>query len=235
MVQNIKDFAYLGCLDRSYGRLTDLDGETKALLAFLQASVTGQPLVGASWFCYEDEDLDFSNHENHLLWCVPEVEPIVRQNVPVKADQLTNTIAARAHLPGDWCEKLMRSTERFVLSQCRYKQVDQALDLVIAFEILTGGGKGDNAPASWKVSVRSAQLIGGSLVWRRQIRDRLSDLYKIRNAGSHGSSLRSSEAKEQDCTIRECSAIYQSLVDTLLSLGAGPDWSILELEPRTRE
>ena len=235
MTKMVEGFPYLGRPDKSFSLLTDLDGKTKALLAFLQASVTRQPLVGASWFCYEDEDLDFNSHENHLSWCVPEVEPIVRRNVPVKADHLAGTAAALARLPEDWRDKLVRSTERFVLSQCRYQPVDRALDLAIAFEILTTGGKGDNAPPNWKVSVRSAQLIGGPLARRQHIRDLLGALYKIRNTGSHGGSLKASEATEQDAVLGECGTIYQSLVDDVLAIGTGPVWSDLELEPRTRE
>jgi hypothetical protein len=81
MTRTVNNFPYLGRPDLSFKELDRLDGDTKDLLAFLQASVTGNPLVGASWFSYEDDELDFNSHENHLSWCVPEVEPIVRTEI----------------------------------------------------------------------------------------------------------------------------------------------------------
>ena len=235
MTQTVAAFPYLGRPDLSFQELHRLDEETKDLLAFLQASVTGNPLVGASWFSYEDQELDFNSHENHLSWCVPEVEPIVREHALVKVDGLSETTVAFFKLPQDYREKVIRSADRFVLSQCRHQRIDRILDLAIAFEIMTGGGKGDNAPPGWKVSVRSAQLIGGALAYRQKVRDALSSLYRFRNAGSHGGSPKAAEVAEQDAVFNECSSIYRVLVDSVLALGTTPDWPSIELEPRTRK
>lgn len=234
MTRTVKNFPYLGRPDLSFKELDRLDGDAKALLAFLQASVTANSLVGASWFSYEDDDLDFNSHENRLSWCVPEVEPIVREHVPVNAERLAAASAALARLSDDCRGKLRGSADRYVLSQCRHQRIDRILDLAVAFEIMTGG-KGDNAPPGWKVPVRSAQLIGGALDSRRKIREALNSLYKLRNVGSHGGSLKAAEAVEQDVILAECSSIYRFLVGSVLELGVSPDWSVLELEPRTRE
>jgi hypothetical protein len=59
---------------------------------------------------------------------------------------------------------------RFTLSQCRHQTIDRILDLALAFEIAVSGGDGDSAPPGWKVSVRSAQLIGGALKARQSNR-----------------------------------------------------------------
>ena len=77
--------------------------------------------------------------------------------------------------------------ERFSLSQCRREIIDRILDLALAFEIATSGG--GNGPVGWKVSVRSAQPIGGSLETRQENRRKINDLYVLRNRATHGSHL----------------------------------------------
>ncbi len=232
MTRAVKDFPYRGCSDLPFKELRRLAGDTSDLLALLQASITGDPLVGASWFSYEDDEFNFNDRENHLSWHVPEVEPIVRNHVNVTAESLAAVNAALKKLPDDCREKLSRSAHRYVLSLCRHQPIDRILDLAIAFEIMTGGGKGDNAPPSWKVSVRSAQLIGGTLERRQCIREALGSLYKLRNASSHGGSPQDARLKD---ILATCSSIYRRLVDSVLAPGASLDWSAIELEPRTRE
>jgi hypothetical protein len=59
IVRKVVDFPYIGALDNSVQRLEELEDEAKPPLYFLQASAAGQPLAVASWFEYEDTDLDF--------------------------------------------------------------------------------------------------------------------------------------------------------------------------------
>jgi hypothetical protein len=163
------------------------------------------------------------------------VEPTVRAHVAVTAQGITSLFGNFGKLPADLQDKLTRAADRFALSQCRHRTIDRILDLAIAFEILTGGGKGDNAPAGWKVSVRTAQIIGGTFERRQSIREALSTLYGARSAGSHGGSNSEKERADQEALLADCSAIYRELVDSVLELGMAPDWRSLELEPRKRE
>jgi hypothetical protein len=39
----------------------------------------------------------------------------------------------------------------------------------------------DNAPIGWKVGLRAAQLIGGTLEARQESRRKINELYKLRN------------------------------------------------------
>jgi hypothetical protein len=66
IVRKIAKFPYTGSPAASFGRLAELEAETKVPLRFLEASAAGQPLVTGSWFEYEDKDLDFNEHENYL-------------------------------------------------------------------------------------------------------------------------------------------------------------------------
>jgi hypothetical protein len=104
-------------------------------------------------------------------------------------------------------------------------------ELALAFEIAVSE-KGDNAPPSWKVSVRSAQLIGGSLKERQQTRATVSALYKLRNQATHGGTLRArSSQKLVDDILRESCELYVRLMKGLLALRFKPDWKVVELEP----
>lgn len=233
IVRKIPDFPYIGRPDTSLFRLAEIELEAQAPLSFLQASAAGQPLVAGSWFEYEDRDLDFNAHENYLSWFMPEIVPRVQSHVTVDSTTLQRDATAFWSLPSDWRSDLLRSMKRFTLSQCRHQIVDRVLDLAIAFEIAVSG-KGDNAPLSWKVGVRSTQLIGGTLQRRQQNRRALKALYDLRNKGTHGGSLKAAETQKQETILREGTSIYRTLLASFLSLGASPDWQSLELEPRTR-
>lgn len=161
IVRKVADFPYIGALDKSVQTLEKLEDDAKALLYFLQASGAGQPLAVVTWFEYEDADLDFNDYGNYLSWFLPEVIPHVQGHVVVDATALKKDADALWNLPGDFRIKLLRSMERFILSQCRRETGDCALDLVIAFETAVSGGKGDSAPVNWKIGVRTAQMIGG--------------------------------------------------------------------------
>jgi len=61
----------------------------------------------------------------------------------------------------------------------RHETIDHILDLTLAFEIAVSC-KGEQAPQSWKVSVRSAQMIGGPLPDRQGNRRKMSALLLLR-------------------------------------------------------
>ena len=232
LIRHLDRVPYIGSPERPFQILNTMELETRDQLAFLQATAAGAPVVAGSWFEWDDADLDFNRHENFTVWHLPEIVPVVRSHVAVKADDLVGAAGKFGALPGEWQATLLRSMDRFVLSQCRYKIPDQALDLAIAFEIAVGGGSGDNAPPSWKISVRSAQIIGGPLEERQKYRDTLADLYRIRNKTSHGGSIKDADAARYAETIATASEIYRKVVMAALELAAAPDWQLLELQAR---
>ena len=126
---------------------------------------------------------------------------------------------------------------RFTLSQCRHQLIDRILDLALAFEIAVSE-EGDNAPPSWKVSVRSTQLIGGTLRERQENRTNIGALYELRNKATHGGELssklhlKSNTKKTVEQVLKDCSGLYVILMRIMLSLRRKPEWRSLELEPR---
>jgi hypothetical protein len=190
-------------------------------------------LVSGSWFEYEDRELDFNEHENYLALSTPEIVPHIRSHVSVEPDAVARDAAALWSLPSEWQEDMLRSMERFTLSQCRHQIVDQVVDLAIAFEIaMHGSGEG---PMSWKAAVRSAQLIGGRLPRRQKNRLAIEELFRIRSKGAHGGSFKASERKKHEAALNEARRIYREALAGFLSLGSRPNWRALELEPRTRK
>ncbi|MDA9488845.1 hypothetical protein XI08_06395 [Bradyrhizobium sp. CCBAU 11361] len=120
--------------------------------------------------------------------------------------------------------------ERFRLSQSRKQPIDRVLDLALSFEIALSD-QGDNAPPSWKVSVRTAQLVGGPVDVRSSNRQAIASLYELRNQATHGGSLKPRGGKTVDAILQDSFDLYVSTIGKLLDLGSKPDWKTVELEP----
>ena len=235
LVRRVVNIPYIISAAKGAEGLAALEVAATATLAFLQACIAGQALVAGCWFEHQDRDLDIKEYENYLTWLLPEILPYIRSAVSVDVHALARDAAAFRSLQSEWRSTLMRSMERFVLSQCRHQIIDQALDLALAFEIAVTGGQGDDAPKSWKASVRSAQTIGGTLQRRAQIRAAVAAVFRLRNTGIHGGSLKGSEQLGHRDTLARGASVYRELVSILLSYVKQPIWQTLELEPRTRE
>ena len=64
-----------------------------------------------------------------------------------------------------WREDLQRAVARYIASQTRQELADRVLDLAIAYEIslASKGDRQNQVPLGWKVSVRTALIIGGPI------------------------------------------------------------------------
>jgi hypothetical protein len=236
IVRKVPDFPFIRTDNASFMTMEDLEAEAYATLVFLQARATSCPLVLGYWFEYDDEDLDLNSHENYVSWILPEIVPSIPANVAVDAATVQQELKVLSAMSEDWHwhNDLMRSMERFTLSQCRHQLIDRILDLTLAFEIAVSG-KGEQAPQSWKVSVRSAQMIGGPLRARQKNRHKMVELYNLRNKGTHGSSLSDGAKQKQETILTEAAALYRKLLDSFWRLGVRPDWNAIELGPVTAE
>jgi hypothetical protein len=215
--------------------INDLQAKVMDLVGFIQACVTGEPLVAGSWFEYENVDLDINSVENHVLWLLPEVVPHIKKHVAADLKSIRDLFGGFFKLSPEVRSRLTRSMERFSLSQSRQKIVDQVLDLALAFEIAVSGGRGDNAPPNWKVGTRTAQLIGGPLLDRQTTRSSLGALYRLRNIATHGGNFSDPEKREQKEILASAYTIYRRLVESFIVLASVPDWPSLELEPRVKK
>jgi hypothetical protein len=229
----IPDVSFISEYGYCFGQVYDRQMIAKEFWSFIQAATTGHPLALCTWVDYENRELEFSEWEKWPEWILPEIMPRIHAAVPIDAQKIKQDWEAYSKLPGDTRSSLARSIDRFVLSKCRHQFVDRVLDLALAFEIAVGGGRGDNAPASWKVAVRSSQMIGGALGVRQALRGKLNHMYALRSRATHGGSMDSKDRADLEETVNECSQIYVALIQSFLALGAKPDWQKFELEPRT--
>jgi hypothetical protein len=109
-----------------------------------------------------------------LLWLLPEITPLIPENLTVDGTTIRQDIQVLSAMPDNWRNDLERSMDRFALSQCRHQLIDRILDLTLAFEIAVSGKSEQQVPQSWKVNVRTAQMIGGSPPERQENRRRFT-------------------------------------------------------------
>ena len=174
--------------------------------------------------------LEYAEWENTFSWLLPEVHPRVERGPLVDSSQVRINVANFDALCPDRRADLLRSMDRFRLSQCRRKPIDRVLDLTLAFELAVSGANGEFSPPSYKVSVRAAQAIGGMLPERQKHRASIAKLYTLRNQATHSGRLKPKAGKDPDDVIDACSVIYRKLMTRLLTIKAAPDWQAIELE-----
>jgi len=232
-IQSTADFPYIDAnRAAAYDTFDAVLEDAKEYWTVMQAASIGQPLAISHWFGYEDRGLALDEWKMRDLWWLPEISPYVKTFIPLDVAAFRTDIDNYLALPGDVRADLRRSMKRFTLGQCRTEVVDRILDLALAFEIAVSGGE-QNLAVHWKVSVRTAQLIGGTIEVRKENRKAIGALYDLRNKATHGSSLASIPEEKQVATIEKSHGIYQKLVRGLLALRAQAAWGDIELGART--
>jgi len=229
-VEELPDFPYISNDTAAFVEMNRMTEKVDELSILLQGSCIGHPVAVACWFEYADSGLEWAEWENSLTWLLPEIHPSVNLIVPTDLALVASNIESYRGLAEEYRRRILRSMERFRLSQSRRQLIDRVLDLALAFEIALGE-PGDNAPPSWKVSVRSAQLIGGPIAARSGNRDAIAMLYELRNQATHGGSLKPRGKKTVEDILRDGFELYVAVVNKLLGVGSKPDWKTVELEP----
>jgi hypothetical protein len=232
-VAEVEKFPYIRGTDESFRRLEAIEADARDCWSELEALSAGRPLVIGYWFEYENKDLDYMSWENTLSWSFPEIVPQVMSSASLSGTAIAASLRKFAGLPGDLRKLLRRSMHRFTLSQCRHQSADRILDLALAFEIAVGGGPSDNAPPSWKVAVRTAQMVGGPLAKRQANRELIAELYGFRNRATHGGKFKPDERLRLGEVLVLCTELYRDVLRSFLDHGKAPVWKTLELEPRT--
>jgi hypothetical protein len=232
-VKEVPQFPYIGADGACFNTIAQLQQEARDLWVIIESVSIGHPLAIGCWFEYADRGLDLAEWQNAIAWILPEIHPRIMSCTPASAARIQDDLRRYAALPTGLQFDLLRSMNRFTLSHCRHQIVDRILDLTLAFEIAVSGDSEQSAPPGWKVSVRSAQLIGGLLKTRRSNRQKINGLYRLRNKATHGSRLQGRDAIKERIAIEECSELYRELLRSFFILGAEPEWNSLELEPRT--
>jgi hypothetical protein len=234
LVKEFPEFPYIRNDDTAFLEINRFIDESRNLLTLIETLSVGRPLTFGYWFEYDDQSLDIESWQNNISWMLPEVVPSVTGWSTLDGDQLKTGLGAYSALPDDLKSRLLRSMKRFALSQSRHQLIDRAFDLALAFEIAVSGKGGGGAPPGWKVAVRTTQLIGGGLAMRQVNRDKVDELYRIRNVAAHGGSL-SDIPRKQQAAVRDCPDVYRQLIRSFLRLGTAPDWNTVELDPAFKD
>jgi hypothetical protein len=227
--QEISDVPFISEIDFGFDQIEQATRSAIEVCRMIEGVCVGHPLPLAYWLEFQDSELNVISNANLLTWSLPEVYPRIKHVTQLNSIIIAEHYASFCRLAPDWKVDLRRSMDRYTLSQCRHALIDRVLDLALAFEIAVSQ-KGDNLPARWKVSVRAAQLIGGTMAERKNVRRAVGQLYELRNKATHGSTLAGAERE----VVLQCTKIYQSLLRRLFEFAYRPDWNSIELESPSR-
>lgn len=208
--------------------LKELQIGARRVWTLIEIILARHPLVFGWWFEYEDEKLDLAPFDNFMVFSAPEVSPRLPRAQAAQAGHFPLMLKQFGALPADYQGLLLRSAERFTLSQCRNQRVDLILDLALAYEIAVSGKGEQGMSPTWKVSTRTAQLIGGELEERKKRRSAIRNFYRLRNEAAHGGRLDDADVRS---AIDQAIQLYPDLFGALVSLGRRPDWPTIEIEP----
>ncbi len=223
--EEIHDVPFISKNDFGRDRMDQAARSAIELCRMIEGVCVGHPLPLAYWLEFRDSELYGVSNANFLTWSLPEVLPRVEHVTALSSTTIAQHYLSFSDLARDWKVDLRRSMDRYTLSQCRHALIDQVLDLALAFEIAVSQ-KGENLPPRWKVSVRTAQLLGGTIEERKSVRRAVGGLYELRNKATHGSTLASAEGE----VVTQCTKVYQSLLQKLFCFSCRPDWNTIELE-----
>jgi hypothetical protein len=227
----IVDVPFISDFDFAFA-FAQMDEATRSAIEvcrMIEGVCVGHPLPLAYWLEFQDSELNVVSNANFMAWSLPEVYPQIKNVTQLSSNIIAEHYVSFCKLAHDWKADLRRSMDRYTLSQCRHALIDRVLDLALAFEIAVSQ-KGDNLPVRWKVSVRAAQLIGGTMEERKSVRRAVGQLYELRNKATHGSTLAGAEWE----VVFQCTKIYQSLLRRLFEFAHRPDWNSIELESPSR-
>jgi hypothetical protein len=189
------------------------------------------PISAGYWFQFDDRDLSDAvsdcitnsyqellpwNYQNDVEICREDVERIVPKYL-----QTNDPLKTRIHL----------SLQRLNQGLNRPPHGDRALDIAIAIESLLVEGIGEN---TYKMGLRSALLLGGSIEERRRIRSIITALYSLRSSLIHCGILPKEVntilGKNKSASIViDATNICAKIIQKIIQLGSIPNWYDYEL------
>jgi hypothetical protein len=179
LVREFPNFPYIRPDDTSFQEIERFRREARDLLTLIETLSAGHPSTFGYWFEYENHSLDVASWENTIRWMLPEIVPKILSCISADSAASRRDLSHHRALPEELRSRLLRSMHRYSLSQCHRQMVDRAFDLALAFEIAVSGKGGGEASPGWKVSVRSAQLLGGAPEKRQANREKIGALNRI--------------------------------------------------------
>jgi hypothetical protein len=156
-------------LERTVSAFTLVDGAT--------------PVIGASWL--EFADIDLANAEIGQTWMGPTYEGVLSFVQETKIDdEAVAWVNKYLDLGDDVMGMCDVAIERLNLARRRQSPGNKAIEGAICLEALLGDN--DNRELTYKLALRAALLLATGLAARREIKEAVSRLYKLRSSTVHG-------------------------------------------------
>ena len=179
----------------------------------------------AWWFDFLDPDeaeligpgMDGLNHHHEEF-------PSAERSVPLVPPDFVEWQTRFSALPDPSRSRLRSAMDRLNAAYHRVTVFDQAIDAAIALEaaLATADGHGE---ISFRLRLRAALLLGGSVEDRRATAAKVKGLYDVRSAVIHGGTKRSQEAGEK---VEEGLTVVGLILRRLMEVGDVADWKTVE-------
>jgi len=185
------------------------------------------------WFQFSDADLEEAIPGPAYFWSHMEISPIKLHSLGnFDVGRAANLVARYMNIEGGDRTRIRLALNRFDRALRRVDPGDAALELAIALEALLGEG---GTELTYKVSLRSGLLPGGSQLERRDRRALVQAIYSLRSTVAHTGST-PSEARVKGLgkinieeLISKGIATTATVIASAINRGRLPDWFEEEL------
>lgn len=191
------------------------------------------PTSAGYWFEFEDPHLDDVNLGVTLSASLQEVLPWpFGGEVPLDDQDVARHVTAFLSLDPELRARLRLPLKRFNQAMQRPPHGDRALDLAIALESVLGDSPGEN---TYKVALRAALLLGGSMERRLKVRALSTALYELRSALAHDGVLRDKVRvpgvgkQPTREVVADATVIVAQVLGAVIQRGSIPKWQEYEL------
>ena len=193
------------------------------------------PLQAASWFQYEDPDLEDAAVYKGTSGTLHEILPSgFEPEVSINTADAQAVISAFLALSGKTLARVRVSLERLNQALRRRAAGDYALELSIALEALLAEGQGENA---YKVALRAGLLSADDAERRAESRGIIGAVYSLRSALVHNGrapemvKVRGKGQLPATDIVQQGASITATVIREVIRRGEIPNWYALELNP----
>lgn len=186
--------------------------------------------IAKTWFTYDDLDIEKATGSSEISTSMRSefIPETTSNNPPLEPDEIaTIKRLIVQYLALDPVQKsgLAVPLQRLRQAQLRVSKGDQAIDLCIALESLTGDG--GNGELTHKVSNRTARRCATSLVERQSISKTVKRLYGIRSKVVHGGNPQ--EDPDWAITVQTSLNLCAQMIQQIITDGETPNWKEFDL------
>lgn len=228
----LRDPAEPSQLDQNFIDLHTLISEVTRVLTLIGPRI---PLHVANWFNFNDPDLECAQLGRSRGTQIVEILPRMSFAAAPMLDaaEAQQTIAQFQGLQPQTKKKVITATSRLKHGLSRHHAGDQAVELSIAFETLTGDAA--NAEMTHKVSERAVRMLGGPPDVRARNLAILKKTYEVRtkvvHQGEHasGTLMIANEKMTVDAVMTDAARLCAELIKIVIKRGSVPSWGHFDI------